>query len=152
MLNKYRCVADIEKAFLRILIASEDRDVLRFFWPADPYNPKSKLVEYRRKALLFGSISSPFILASVLKRLITTNCETDYTKQALLNGIYVDNLLHSDNEEDKLMQFFTESRAVLDQGNFNLREWASNSKRVRFQAKTQDVLIQKQNVNALGLW
>ena len=47
MLNKYRCVADIEKAFLRILIASEDRDVLRFFWPADPYNPKSKLVEYR---------------------------------------------------------------------------------------------------------
>ena len=152
MLNKYRCVADIEKAFLRILIASEDRDVLRFFWPADPYNPKSKLVEYRWKAVLFGSISSPFILASVLKRLITTNCETDYTKQALLNGIYVDNLLHSDNEEDKLMQFFTESRTVLDQGHFNLREWASNSKKVRFQAKTQDVLIQKKNVNALGLW
>ena len=64
MVNRYRCVADIEKAFLRIVIAVEDRDVLRFFWPADPCNPNSKLIQYRWKALLFGSISSPFILAS----------------------------------------------------------------------------------------
>ena len=68
MIGKYRCVADIEKAFLRILIAIEDRDVLRFFWPEDPCNPKSRLIEYRWKAVVFGSISSPFILASVLKK------------------------------------------------------------------------------------
>ena len=152
ILNKYRCVADIEKAFLRILIASEDRDVLRFFWPEDPYNPRSRLTEYRWKAVLFGSISSPFILASVLNKLITMNSETTYTKQALLDGIYVDNLFHSDNDQDKLGQFFKESRAVLAQGNFNLREWGSNSQLVVDQAKQQNVFIDKTNINALGLW
>ena len=152
MLNKYRCVADIEKAFLRILIASEDRDVLRFFWPADPYNPKSKLVEYRWRAVLFGSISSPFILASVLNKLISTNSETEYTRKALLDGIYVDNMFHSDNNQTNLVNFFNASRTVLAQGNFNLREWGSNSKQVRDQARSQNVFIEKRNVNALGLW
>ena len=60
MLNKYRCVADIEKAFLRILIASEDRDVLRFFWPADPYNPRSSWWSIGKK---------PFSLAVYLRPL-----------------------------------------------------------------------------------
>ena len=77
MLCLYRCVADINKAFLRILIAVEDRDVLRFFWPEDLCNPNTRLIEYRWKAVLFGS-SSPFILASVLNRLITTNSKTVY--------------------------------------------------------------------------
>merc|ERR1712008_184869 len=64
-------MGDIEKAFLRIIIALEDRDVLRFFWPRDPCNPSSIMIEYRWKAVLFGSISSPFILATVLKRLLS---------------------------------------------------------------------------------
>ena len=59
MMGKYRCVADIEKAFLRILIAVEDRDVLRFFWPIDPSNPNSGFLMYRWKAVLFGSIRLP---------------------------------------------------------------------------------------------
>ena len=152
MLHQYRCVADIEKAFLRILIAWEDRDVLRFFWPEDPCNPNSPLVEYRWKAVLFGSISSPFILATVLKRLITENSKSIYTKDALLNGIYVDNLFHSDNNEQNLVKFFAESREVLAQGNFNLREWGSNSNKVRKQAEIHSVLIKKNKVSALGLW
>ena len=152
MLFRYRCVADIEKAFLRILIAVEDRDVLRFFWPQDPCNPKSRLTEYRWKAVLFGSISSPFILASVLNRLITTSSPTEYTKNALLNGIYVDNLFHSDNSEQKLTHFFSESRGVLEKGKFNLREWGSNSSTVRLQAQESNVLVKDDKLGALGLW
>ena len=152
MLHRYRCVADIEKAFLRILIAWEDRDVLRFFWPADPCNPNSLLLEYRWKAVLFGSISSPFILATVLKRLITDNSRSSYTRDALLQGIYVDNLFHSDDNKQNLVKFQTESREVLAEGNFNLREWGSNSRKVREQAEMQNVLIKKNKVSALGLW
>ena len=152
MINKYRCVADIEKAFLRILIAVEDRDVLRFFWPEDPYNPKSKLIEYRWKAVLFGSISSPFILASVLKKLITDDSVTRYTREALLNGIYVDNLFHSDNDENNLVHFFEESRSIMAKGNFNLREWGSNNAKVRKAAETNNVLVKDSKLGALGLW
>ena len=152
MVNKYRCVADIEKAFLRILIALEDRDVLRFFWPVDPCNPNSKLQEYRWKAVLFGSISSPFILASVLKKLITDGSTSQYTREALLNGIYVDNLFHSDNDEDRLVEFFKEARSIMSKGNFNLREWGSNSKKVRDQASKSNVLVKDSKLGALGLW
>ena len=152
MVNKYRCVADIEKAFLRILIALEDRDVLRFFWPVDPCNPNSKLQEYRWKAVLFGSISSPFILASVLKKLITDASTSQYTREALLNGIYVDNLFHSDNDENRLVEFFKEARQIMAKGNFNLREWGSNSKKVREQANNSSVLVKDSKLGALGLW
>ena len=152
MINKYRCVADIEKAFLRIIIALEDRDVLRFFWPVDPGNPNSKLLEYRWKAVLFGSISSPFILASVLKKLITDASASEYSKQALLNGIYVDNLFHSDNDEDRLVEFFHEARSIMTRGRFNLREWGSNSNKVRQQANLSKVLVTNDKIGALGLW
>ena len=152
MLKRFRCVAEIEKAFLRITIAVEDRDVLRFFWPEDPSDPRSKLIEYRWKAVLFGSISSPFILASVLKRLITDKSTTQYTRDALLNGIYVDNLFHSDDSEEKLVEFFSEARQILRTGNFNLREWGSNSKQVRNLAEKEGVLFNQANIGALGLW
>ena len=152
MLKRFRCVADIEKAFLRIIIAVEDRDVLRFFWPEDPSDPRSKLIQYRWRAVLFGSISSPFILASVLKRLITDKSASQYTKDALLNGIYVDNLFHSEDDEEQLAAFFEEARDVLKKGNFNLREWGSNSTIVRNKADKEGVLFKGENVGALGLW
>ena len=39
MLGIYGAVSDIEKAFLRIMIAEEDRDALRFFWLENYKNP-----------------------------------------------------------------------------------------------------------------
>ena len=152
MIGKYRCVADIEKAFLRILIAVEDRDVLRFFWPVDPSDPNSDFLIYRWKAVLFGSIASPFILATVLKKLITSKSPSIYTQEALLNGIYVDNLFHADSNEENLIKFFEESREVLDKGGFNLREWGSNSIQVRQKAMQFNVLVKDNKLGALGLW
>ncbi|CAL4228706.1 unnamed protein product [Meganyctiphanes norvegica] len=66
MIGIFACTADIEKAFLRIIIAQEDRDLLRFFLPTNPLDPNSPMEIWRYKALLFGAISSPFILAAVL--------------------------------------------------------------------------------------
>ena len=43
LLGRYRTVADFEKAFLMILIMTDHRDALRFFWPKDPKNPFSPL-------------------------------------------------------------------------------------------------------------
>ena len=80
MLGHYGVVADIEKAFLRILIAECDRDALRFFWPQDPFDPQSPLITYRFKAVMFGSAASPFQLAAVIHILIKDDCHNEHVQ------------------------------------------------------------------------
>ena len=49
MQGKFGVVADLEKAFLRILIAPQDRDVLRYFWFSNPHDKYSPLIIMRFK-------------------------------------------------------------------------------------------------------
>ena len=90
MLGMFATIADIEKAFLRIIIAPCDRDALRFFWFKDPWDPGSQLVTYRFKAVMFGSAASPFQLAAVLTVLIRDECTNRQVQKALQTRIYVD--------------------------------------------------------------
>ena len=152
MLGVFGVVADIEKAFLRILIADCDRDALRFFWFQDPKDPNSPLVTYRFKAVIFGGVASPFQLAAVLQKLITDKCKNVYVKNALLQGTYVDNVMHANNKESNMVRFFETSRDLLSQGNFNLRRWTSNSPQLMEKAKEQNVAEEVSVVKVLGLF
>ena len=56
--------ADIEKAFLQIVMNEQDRDALRFFWFDEALlnaYPVSKPKLYRMKRLPFSARASPFI-------------------------------------------------------------------------------------------
>ena len=153
MIGKFACTADIEKAFLRIMIALEDRDLLRFFYPANPLDPNSPMEIWRYKALLFGAISSPFILAAVLDTLIENSSLPQHTKEVLKKGIYVDNLFHASDYEKELCQFYRESRELLEKGGFKLRQWSSNSETLKKLAEAQEVWDESEFVGALGmLW
>ncbi|CAL4088463.1 unnamed protein product, partial [Meganyctiphanes norvegica] len=152
MLGTFGVIADIEKAFLRILIAECDRDALRFFWYDDPYNRRSKLITYRYKAVMFGSVSSPFLLAAVLQKLIKDDCENIIVREALEKSIYVDNVVYATNSEDTILQFFGDSRTLLNKGNFNLRQWSSNSTTLMEQAKSSGVAEEGVIVRVLGLY
>ena len=123
MKGKYGAIADLEKAFLRILIALEDRNVLRYFWFKDPSDVHSPLMVMRFKVVIFGSKASPFQLAAVIHILIRDDCKDRAVKSALENCIYVDNIVHADENEDKLVQFYQVSRELFRKGNFNLRQW-----------------------------
>ena len=124
MRGKYATIADLEKAFLRIMIAEEDRDVLRYFWYTDPKDEYSPLLVMRFKVVIFGSKASPFQLAAVIHILIRDDCKNRIVADALEKCIYVDNIVYSDEQEKKLIDFYTESRRVFRQGNFNIRQWA----------------------------
>lgn len=55
--------ADIEKAYLMIKIANQDRDALRFYW----LNENGETTEYRFTVVPFGTSASPFLLFAVMK-------------------------------------------------------------------------------------
>ena len=139
MLGQYGVVADIEKAFLRILIAECDRDALRFLWPKDPRDPLSPLVTYRFKAVMFGSAASPFQLAAVIHVLIKDDCHNNQVQKALNSCIYVDNVVYATDTEEEVLEFFGVARKMFEGGSFNLRQWSSNSPKLMQAARTQGV-------------
>ena len=151
MLGMFATIADIEKAFLRIIIAPCDRDALRFFWFVDPWDPGSQLVTYRFKAVMFGSAASPFQLAAVLTVLIRDECTNRQVQKALQNRIYVDDVTFSHNLQSTMLEFFLVATDTLKKGTFNLRQWASNSPQLMDKARERGVAKNSSIVKVLGM-
>lgn len=61
-------VGDIEKAFLNVSVAEEDRDVLRCLWVDDVRKEIPEIVLLRFARVVFGVSSSPFLLNVTVKQ------------------------------------------------------------------------------------
>ncbi|GBN45093.1 hypothetical protein AVEN_98142-1 [Araneus ventricosus] len=84
---------DIEKAFLMLSVANQNREFLRFFYPCD-----EELV-YRHSRVVFGVSCSPFLLnASILYLLDNSPPEFDDMVEKLNGSFYVDNCLTGVND------------------------------------------------------
>ena len=64
--HRIALVTDIEKAFLHVQLAEKDRSYTHFLWLSEPHNPESQFTIYRFRVVLFGSVSSPFMLHAAL--------------------------------------------------------------------------------------
>ena len=152
-LGKVRAVADFEKAFLMILVLVKHRDCLRFFWPEVPGDLKSKLIIYRFRVVLFGSISSPYLLAAVLEKIIEDDIKDKTLQKILRESIYVDNLAASFANIETLKRLYTTCRETFLSRHFNLRQWSSNSVEVNNLAKIDGVYDDRSTISVLGkLW
>ena len=152
-LGKMRVVSDIEKAFLMISIWPEHRNYLRFFWPEVPGDLNSKLIEFRFRVVLFGSISSPFLLAIVLEKIIEEDIEDKIIKDILRNGIYVDNLNSAINDVNTLKNLYKTCREVFMARHFNFRQWSTNNIELKEMAKRDGVYDDRDTIPVLGkLW
>ena len=149
-LFKYACLSDIEKAFLNIGLNREDRDFTRFLWLRDPKDLCSPLMVYRFKVVLFGATCSPFLLnASIQNHL--TNRDSPISS-AILNGLYVDNVVYTHNDENEMFNFYTESKLLLAEIGLNLREWISNSESLnKMIGLNKDGVINSDEVKILGI-
>ena len=66
LLGRIAVVADIQQAFLQILVNECHRNYLRFLWYSNIFDEK-RLKVYRFGQVLFGLTWSPFLLNSTVK-------------------------------------------------------------------------------------
>ena len=118
---------DIEKAFLMVSIAEEDRDVLRFLWVKDVYASPPVPVELRFTRVVFGVTSSPFLLNATIRHHLEHSSSDSAILAKLLNGFYVDDLITGASDEAEAYHLYQTSKEIMKAGGFNLRKFVSNS-------------------------
>jgi len=141
---------DIEKAFLHVQLAEEDRDVTRFFWLSNQEDPTSLLITYRFNTVLFGATCSPFLLNVTLLKHLELNKE-NWVSGILHRDLYVDNILTRFTDEAEAITFFKDTRVLMSSASFNLRSWSSNSEQLRSKASNEDVLDEETPKKVLGM-
>jgi hypothetical protein len=128
--------ADIEKAFLMVGVAREDRDVLRFLWFDDAFSEEPKVVELRFSRVVFGVSSSPYLLNATIRHHLQQYSQTQpELVQKISKSMYVDDLVTGADTEEQALQMFQDSKRMLKEGGFNLRKFCSNS--VSLQARIE---------------
>ena len=120
--NEYVVLSDIRRAFLMIrLINDFDKSRFSFFWKKD-----DKLVTYCYKTIIFGFVSSPFILQYIM-RFHASKYPDDKCSDILKNNFYVDNLIFTSNSLFEAKELYRAAFNRMKEGNFTLRSWCSNS-------------------------
>ena len=115
-------LADIQKAFLQIAIKEEDRDAFRFLLERD-----EKEEHFRFARIPFGVEASPFLLGATLEyHYDQQSPELEETVTALRENTYVDNIMQTGNNIDKLEKFKKESEVVLESAKLPIHKWESN--------------------------
>ena len=130
--NRKAFVGDIEKAFLNVAVAEEDRDVLRFLWVDDIKKESPEVIVWRFARVIFGVSSSPFLLNATVKHHMERYEEDDpeFVK-TFLRSIYVDDLSMGGDTDEEAYQVYIKSKLRLAEGGFNLRKFVTNSADLR---------------------
>ena len=147
--HKYGFSTDIEKAFLHVTLNESERDFTRFLWLSDHKDPHSKLQAYRFKVVLFGSVSSPFMLYAALNHHLASNLSP--VSEDIQANLYVDNVISGCHPEEAAIQYYNSARTIMAKAKFNLRSWASNSTQLQTTAKQDGVAESGHIVKILGL-
>ena len=122
-------MADIEKAFLMISVNKKDRDVLRFLWVSDPYQDPPEVQVFRFTRVVFGVVSSPFLLNSTIRHHLQTFSATHPELTGLLlRSMYVDDIVCGASNGEMAYQLFKGSKDLLGKGGF---KFVTNDKRLQ---------------------
>ena len=149
-LHKNALVADIEKAFLQIGLTNDAKDVTRFFWlkNMDNLNTENNTQVYRFCRVLFGVISSPFLLAATLQHHLSRYDSN--TAKKIRENISVDNVITGTDSVNDATKFYKESKQIFQNASMNLRDWMSNSQQVLKRIPTND-RSSEEKIKVLGL-
>ena len=87
-------VADVEKAFHQILIAPDDRKMLRFLWFDDVFKDNPTIKQYQFRRLPFSLTSSPAILSTVIHH----NLSLSDQKDSEIASLFQDSLMSTTSQ------------------------------------------------------
>ena len=125
---------EIEKAFLNVSVAEEDRDVLRLLWFDDVKKEYPEVIVLRFAQVVFGVLSSLFLLNATVKHHVEGHKEKDPEfVETFLRSIYVDHLSSGGDTDEEAYKLYIKSKVRLAEGGFNLRKFVTNSPELRKQ-------------------
>ena len=122
---------DIEKAYLQISVAPEDRDYLRFLWYDDVYKDNPEILKFRFTRVIFGATCSQFLLNGTVKTHAEKYDKVDpeFSKK-VLRHFYVDDFNSGVNSVNEGVDLYKKMKLRFQEGNFNIRKWRSNNKQL----------------------
>jgi len=124
-------MADIEAMFNQVMVAEQDRDVLRYlWWPNGDQSLQPEI--YRMNVHLFGGTWSPSCCNFALRRVASDNKDS-YSPDivnTVMRNFYVDDCLKSVESEDKAVELAEGLTDLLRQGGLKLTKWVSTSSKV----------------------
>ena len=88
-------------------------------------NLRTLTVPFHFTSVPFDTASSPFMLHATIN--LHLRKFQSYISEDIQRNIYADNIISGCNTEIQLLHYYTEARDIMNQANFNLRSWASNS-------------------------
>ncbi|GBO08570.1 hypothetical protein AVEN_154299-1 [Araneus ventricosus] len=121
---------DIEKAFLMIGIAEDDRRYLRFLWNT---NDKGKeYVALQMNRVLFGSRCSPFLLRATIRYHVRKYLERYPDCVDMLdNALYADDLCYGAETVQEALSLSAGAVSILKDAGFHLRKLCTNSRELQ---------------------
>ena len=127
-IHRVALIADIERAFLMVSVAKDDRDPLRFLWVDDISSKSPEVVAFRFTRVVFGVSSSPFLLNATIRHHLEAHLENQPLIVArLLNSFYVDDVITGASTEDEAFSLYRVAKEILKAGGFNLRKFTTNA-------------------------
>ena len=140
-LNKVSITADVEKAFLQIMINSEDQDYLRFLWK-NAGDLAAPVTVYKFQRLPFGLSSSPFLLMASLQVHLKQFSESYPIADKLKESFYMDDVVTSLENVESAIHFHDEVTELMSLASMTLKKWNSSSSEVRdyFHTKYPEVV------------
>ena len=120
-------IGDIQKAFLNVGIKLEERDCLRFLWVDDIHNDNTKVVFFRFARLVFGLVSSPFVLNATIRAHLARYVSDEQFVRNALNSLYVDDYVSTFESQEEAFESYKKLKSCFKEGGFNMTKWESNS-------------------------
>ncbi|XP_055943575.1 uncharacterized protein LOC129974831 [Argiope bruennichi] len=121
---------DIEKAFLMIGVAEQDRRYLSFLWHTNDKDREYVVLQMSR--VLFGSRCSPFLLRATIRYHVRKYLERYPDCVDMLdNALYADDLCYGAETVQKAFSLSSGAVTILKDAGFNLRKLCTNSKELR---------------------